>query len=53
MQLSAKAINDLKDTLSGVLGSDFCKNFNDNDLNDIGLLILNLVSSKLKISVRN
>lgn len=46
MKLSVQAIQDLREELQKVYGSDF--SLNDEDLNEIGLFLLTLLAEALK-----
>lgn len=49
MKLSQKAIDDLRETLSGDLGADYAKKFTDEDLEHIGTLLLTILAESLKM----
>lgn len=50
MQLSEKSLQELKQTLLNVFGADYCKELNDETINEVGILLLKIVSNNLKIN---
>jgi hypothetical protein len=50
MQLSDKAIQELRMIIQQELGVEFYNSLQKEDLNEIGLFILNLLSESLKIN---
>ncbi len=51
MQISDKAIKDLRNELINKYGSDF--NLSDEELNEIGLFLLTCLAESLKLRVTN
>ncbi len=53
MQLSAKALTELKEILRKNKGEDFVRALTDDDLNQIGLFYLEITVQGLKLRVKN
>jgi hypothetical protein len=53
MQLSAKALTELKEILRKNKGEDFVRVLTDDDLNHIGLFYLEITVQGLKLRVKN
>lgn len=51
MKLSTNAIKDLRIALQKSYGSDFDKRFSDEEINNIGDLLLNVLAESLKLEV--
>ena len=52
MQLSAKALAELREALRKTHGEDFERNLSDDDVNHLGLLFLEIVVQSLKLRVK-
>ena len=50
-QLSKEAIEDLKLTLKKNYGPDFCSKFTDEELEEVGMLLLTILAEGLKMKV--
>lgn len=53
MQLSAKAITELKEILRKKRGEDFVRALTDEDLNQIGLFYLEVMVQSLKLKAKS
>lgn len=53
MELSKKAIADLRKTIIKSYGEDLSNKLNDEELNEIGTALLTITAESLKIKVRN
>lgn len=53
MILSVQAKNDLREALQKQIGLDGTKDFSDEDLNEIGMFLLNILAENLKMKVAN
>lgn len=51
MQLTTQAIKDLRHTIQKTYGLDFEKSLNDEEVNEIGDLLLNILAESLKIKI--
>lgn len=51
MQLSKNAINDLRTALQKSYGVDFARQFDDEEINEIGDLLLNILAESLKMKI--
>ena len=52
MQLSTKAVKDLRIALDSSYGEDFSKQLSDEEINEIGDLLLTILSEGLKLKIR-
>lgn len=53
MELSNKALEELKKILIKDIGADIANGFSDEELNNLGLLFLNILAENLKMRVAN
>ena len=53
IKLSTKSIQDLKSALSKTFGQTFCESLSDDELQDLGSILLVVTAEHLKLKVAN